>query len=192
MKYVLNVQWVIILGVFLVFPIAFFSCSEDEGDDEPQVEPLVGKYTFRSATFENEITIKINGQDITFPAGGDATSYVAGGLFGAAPCNDPNNAALELRENGQGFFVCIGETNEIQGGRWEVNDERTQITLFITNPAPVTVLIENFTLANSILSGRVSNFPLVKDTQYSIGSPLPGGGLNLQTTPVAIELNKVD
>lgn len=178
--------------ISLFFLFAVLACSEDDGGDTPDVDPLVGTYTFKSATFVNGVVITLNGQETTFPPNSDATAFVSGGLLGAAPCDDPANAALELRENGQGFFVCQGENNEVQAGTWEVNEARTQITLLITNPAPVTILIENFELENNILSGRISNFPLVRDNQYPLGAPLPGGGLNLQTTSVDIEFTKVN
>lgn len=192
MKLLLHTRYLLNFSVLLLFSFGLLSCKEDEGEETPEVDPLVGTYTFQSATFVNEITITLDGQETTFQAGADATTFVAVGLLREAPCDDPTNAALELRENGQGFFVCRDETNEEQAGTWEVNDARTQITLLITNPAPLTVLIEDFELSNNILSGRVSNFPLVRDNQYPIGSPLPGGGLNLQTTSVDIEFDKVE
>ena len=195
MKFLLHIHRLLYFSVLLLFSFGLLSCGDDDGEETPEVEPLVGTYTFRSATFVNGVTITIDGQEITFPEGTDATVFVEGGLLGSAPCDDPENAALELRENGQGFLVCIGEDNEEQAGTWEVDHESEEITLLITNlaPVPVTVLIEDFTLENNVLSGRVSNFPLVKDNQYPMGATLPGGGgLNLQTTSVDIEFDKVE
>lgn len=184
-------------SMLLLFFVGLLSCSEDEGGEEPTVNPLVGTYTFASATFIDEITITLNGQTSTFPSNTDATAFVSDGLLGAAPCADQNNAALELRENNEGYFVCIDEDVEEKAGTWEVNEAQTEISIIISGiaPIPVTLLIEDYTLEDGVLSGRVGNFPLVKNNQYPIGATLPaeaGGGLNLQTTPVDLEFNKVE
>ena len=180
-------------GLFTL--VIFFSlagCREDDNGDTPEQETVAGIYSFKSATFENDVEIKLNGKDTTFTASSDATPFVNAALLGEAPCNDAGNATLELRESGDLFFVCQGENNEAQAGTWDLNEAGTQIRLKVINPAPFTLLIENYKLENKILSGRISNFPLVKDSQYKLGAPLPQGGINAQTTPVDIQLAKVN
>ena len=176
--------------LFLVLSFALMACNEDDNGSTTQKDEVAGTYAFKSATFVNGVEIKLNGQPTSFPANSDATAYVNAALLGEAPCNDAENAALELRENGELYLVCKGENNEALAGTWEVNEAGTQIRLKITNP-PFTLLIENFKLENNILSGRISNFPLVKDDQYKLGAPLPSGGINAQTTAVDIQLTKV-
>ena len=186
MIHVLNKRPLLNFFMLLVFVLGLLSCGEDDGGEMPEVDPLVGTYTFKSAKFINEVKITINGQEITFSAGADATAFVSGGLLGAAPCDDPTNAALELRENGEGYFVCIGETNEEKAGSWEVDDDRTEITITLTNPVPTSVIVEDFELTNDVLKGRINNFPMRKDVSK------PQGIDNLQLVSIDVEFDKVE
>ncbi len=154
----------------MVSLVVFQACKDDDDDDDnnntPAVDPYSGFYKFTSASFVNTDTIII-GQDTTiYQPGDDASIYVATGLLGLAPCQDQDNAALELRSNFESFYACLNETNSLKQGTWGVSPDRTVLTLNITNPAPFSVIINDVTLQNNVLTGIIANLPIVSGVTY--------------------------
>jgi hypothetical protein len=171
------------IGLLLV------TCDKKE---EETIDPLVGTYTFTPpAVFNDTVRIKIFGGLVSLPPGFDASQFVSEGLLGAAPCDDPANAAVELRNDKTTYYVCLNETNEEQMGTWIINTERTELILNISNPQPFSLNISSLNITGNAFSGTVENFPLPVDASYPLGDPLPGGGVNYQTSSVDLTFTKV-
>ena len=179
-----------ISGLFIAVLALLLVTCEKKKDEE--VDPLVGTYTFTSATFNEPVPMKTPLGPLTFQPGFDASDFIADGLLGAAPCDDSTNAAVELKSDGKTFYVCLNETNEEQMGTWIINTERTQLILNISNPQPFSLNITGLNISVNSFSGTVENFPLPKDMAYELGATLPeGGGPNYQTSSVDLTFTKV-
>lgn len=179
-----------ISGLFIVaFALLLVTC-EKKKDDE--VDPLVGTYTFTSATFNDTVhmLVPILG-DFTFNPGDNAALLVTEGLLGAAPCDDSQNAVVELKSDGKIFYACLTETNEAQMGTWLINTERTILQLNISNPQAFQLEISDLIITATSFSGIVINFPLPLDANYELGEDLPTGGKNIQFTSVDLTFTKV-
>ena len=176
------------LGSFIaVFALVLSACDEkEEGPD-----PLAGTYVFTSAVFNEAVTITVQSQEVTFPAGSDASDFVGPGLLSAAPCDDTQNAAIELNKDGKANFVCVGEANTEQMGTWSINEERTLLNLYLSNPAPFSLNITNLESTSTSFSGTVENFPLPKDASVAVGGILAGGVINYQVASVDLTFTRV-
>ena len=175
--------------IIAVFALLLVTC-EKKKDEE--VDPLVGTYTFTSATFNETVQMKTPLGLVSFPPDFDAKFFVSDGLLGAAPCDDSDSAAVELKSDGKIFYACLGETNEAQMGTWLINTDRTILTLNISNPQAFGLTISDLTITANSFSGTVENFPLPKDSDYELGEDLPeGGGPNYQTASVDLTFTKV-
>lgn len=140
--------------------VLFQACKDKDDDDNnntPAVDPYTGFYTYGSASFVNDETIIIGQDTLFFPAGSDASAFVQPGLLGSAPCQDPANAALELRSNFESYYACLNESNSLKQGTWAVSPDRKTITLNLQNPVVFAVFIENVTLQNNVLQGVITN-----------------------------------
>jgi len=179
-----------ISGLFIaVFALLLVTC-EKKKDEE--VDPLVGTYTFTSATFNETVQMKTPLGLVSFPPDFDAKFFVSDGLLGAAPCDVSDSAAVELKNDGKIFYACLSETNEAQMGTWLINTERTVLQLNISNPQPFQLMISDLNITDNDFSGTVENFPLPKDSDYELGEDLPeGGGPNYQTASVDLTFTKV-
>ena len=164
------------------------SCSKD---DEKKVDQIVGTYTFTSAEFNEAVTIIIQDNPVEFASGSDASQFVGPAILGAAPCDNPENAAVDLRANGTAFYACVNEVNEDQMGTWTINDERTILYISISNPQPFALTITDLTVSSTSFTGTVTNFPLPLDTAYQIGVVIPDVGLNYQTASVDVTFTQV-
>ncbi|MEQ9425215.1 MAG: hypothetical protein RJQ09_12400 [Cyclobacteriaceae bacterium] len=182
----------------LVLMVSLASCGGDDDDDnndddaEP-VDPLVGTYEFTSATFTSDVVVVINNPaDPTqvvpapFTSGDDATALLKGSIEGAAECSAGVKVGIDLREDGSSYYVCEGETVETLQGSWQVNNDTKLFTLRI-NSLGVDVIMQNFTLANGVLSGNAV-IPLPRDAQVDLttgeqltatGDPLTQGSVDL-------------
>ncbi len=184
----------LILILMAVVVIAACKKDDDDNNNNPPapVNPFVGTYTFISSTFNDPITVIVNGDTIHYQPGDDAFMFVGGGLLGSAPCDNPDNAALELRADLTSWYVCQGESNETQQGTWEVENNPPLLTLFIANPANFVVNITNLDLTDNKMTGNIPLLPMPYDTSIPVGDPLPGGGINFQTANVTVEFNKIN
>ena len=172
-----------------VFAVLLVTC-EKKKDEE--VDPLVGTYTFTSATLNDTVKLKLQGLDITIMPGTDAALFVSEGLLGAAPCDDSTNAAVELKSDGKIFYSCLGETHEAQMGTWLINTDRTILTLNISNPQAFALTISDLTITASSFSGTVENFPLPLDASVELGANLPGSSIpNIQFKSLNLSFTKV-
>lgn len=183
--------------LFLILVLGVISaCKKDDNNDNNNppvpINPIVGTYTFIASTFNDPITVIVNGDTNNYVAGDDAFLFVGGGLLGSAPCDNADNAALDLRANFTSFYVCLGESNEAQQGTWSINEENTILQLNISNPADFVVFITDLDLTDNKLTGNIPSLPMPYDTSIPVGDPLPGGGINFQTANVTVEFLKVE
>jgi hypothetical protein len=177
-------------GLFLaVCAMLLATCEKKDGEE---VDPLVGTYTFTSATLNDTVKMKVPVYgDIILLPGTDASLFVSEGLLGAAPCDDSTNAAVELKNDGKTYYACLNEDNEEQMGTWLINTERTELILNISNPQPFSLNLSNLNITPSKFSGTVENFPLPVDASLELGASLPGGGVNYQTSSVDLVFTKI-
>lgn len=183
-------------GFFALVLIVAMACKKDDDGDEnntpaPTPNPMVGTYTFVGATFDEPITVIVNGDTNNYQAGDDAYIFVGGGLLGAAPCDNADNAALQLREDFTSWYVCQGESNESQQGTWEPLADNTVLKLFIADPADFVVSIGITELTDTSLKGQILTLPMPYDTSIPVGDPLPGGGVNFQVAQVSVEFDRI-
>lgn len=190
-----KISTVLRLSLFLFMAsLLILSCKDDDDDNDVNpvpVNPLSGTYSFISASFEKAVTVVVNGDTNNYQIGDDASIFVGGGLLGAAPCDNPENAALELRSDYTSYYVCLGEENEDQQGTW-ASEVETSLSLFISNPQDFVVVIYDIVLTDIKLTGVIDPLPLPFDASLPVGAPLPGGGINYQTTKVAVEFQIVE
>jgi hypothetical protein len=185
------------LAFIVIAALVITACKKDDNNDDntpPAPEnPLVGTYSFISATFNEPISvIMMNGDTNYYEAGDDAFQFVGGGLLGAAPCDNADNARLQLKADYTSWYVCQGETNMSQQGTWEFNDDKDVLKLSIFDPADFLINISEVKIENSTLSGRIPALPMPYDVSLPVGEPLPGGGINFQVADVAVEFLKQD
>jgi hypothetical protein len=179
--------------LFLIMAVGvIFACKKDDDNPPAPINPIVGTYTFIASTFNDPITVIVNGDTNNYVAGDDAFLFVGGGLLGAAPCDNADNAALELRANFTSFYVCLGENNEAQQGTWSINEENAILKLNISNPADFVVFITDLDLTNNKLTGNIPSLPMPYDTSIPVGDTLPNGDLNFQIAKVTVEFLKVE
>lgn len=187
----LKVSGFILLALFVTM-----ACKkDDDGDDNntppPEENPLVGTYTFIDATFDEPITVIVNGDTNHYQVGDNAYQFVGGGLLGAAPCDNADNAALQLRSDFTSWYVCQGESNELQQGTWESLADNTVLKLYISIPADFVVSIGITELTDTMLKGKILALPMPYDTSIPVGDPLPGGGINFQVAKVSVEFGRI-
>jgi len=183
--------------LFLVtFLVAACTKDDDNGDNNnpppPTPNPLAGTYSFISATFNEPITVIVNGDTNNYQAGDDASIFVGGGLLGAAPCANEDNARLQLRDDFTSWYVCQGESDESQQGTWEPLSNNTILKLYIANPADFVVSISITDLTDVLLSGEILALPMPYDTSIPVGDPLPGGGINFQVAQVSVQFTRTE
>ena len=159
----------------LVFTL-FFVISCDNGGDEPEPElyQMPGIYIFNKAILQT--TLEIPGIPFPISKGTDITDEMAGGLLAAAPCDDSNNGAVELKENKELFFTCRTETNELKAGTWNINSDTTELTLNLSVPQALSLNISDLEInkTTNIIGGSIANFPLTPDLMAGF---LQGSGL---------------
>ena len=177
-----------LMGIILVaMAVMTFSCE----DDPKEIDPLVGTYVFTSATFNDTVPIKIQQMDMTFLPGSDAGDFVGPGLLGAAPCDNPENAAIELKDDGTSYYACLTEETPEQMGTWSINTDRTILTLNISVPQIFSLNISDLDIKTTSFGGIVENFPLPRDASVELGAILPGGIPNYQVASVDVMFTKV-
>jgi hypothetical protein len=156
-----------------------------------EVDELVGTYVFASASFNDTVYIIIQDNQVEFLPGSDAAAFVGPGLLSSAPCENPQNAAIELSSDGKANYACLNETNKEQMGVWSINADRTILTLTLSNPAPFALTISGLEITANSFSGTVENFPLPINAGYDLGAMLPGAIINYQVASVDLTFNRV-
>ena len=167
-------------------------------DDDPAVDPLVGKYRLTNATTAAELTIVLPGatDPTTLPNGSDVTSIIASILAAASPCENPANAAIELAEGGTFYYTCNGEdVDRVDSGEWSADATSNSVTLTIQSESlgqTITVVVSDYTVVSTSFSGLIEGFPVPIDINQPFGAPLEGTSTpNFQFASVDATFTKI-
>jgi hypothetical protein len=179
----------ILISVLILIPLFTVSCDKDDDND---VDPIVGKYTFESAEFNDSVDVKVEGVYMSFVPGSDASLFVRNGILKAAPCDNMENAAVDLKADGKTLYICLGETNEEQMGTWVMNSDRTVLTFNISNPQSLLLIISGLEITETQFNGTVENFPVPRDNQFELTDNLQDGLPNVQLKSVDVTFTKVE
>lgn len=173
---------------FLKFSLIAFSMAglvfiTGCGDDDPEVDPLVGTYALSNATLAEALTITLPGSEeaAEYPAGTDFTTLIAGILAAASPCENPANAAVELAADGTFYYKCVGEdADRVNSGEWNQSTDSNGsdvLTLIIVSESlgqTITVIVTELEITGTTFSGRIDGFPAPIDANQDFGAPLEG------------------
>ncbi|MCG8311041.1 MAG: hypothetical protein MI975_26880 [Cytophagales bacterium] len=153
--------WTLFTSAFVFGLLFVVSCDNGNDDPEPQLYQLPGVYKFKKAILKSDLEIPGIPSSL-IPE--DITDQLAGGLLAEAPCDDPENGAVELKENKELFFACVGESNELKAGTWDVNNDTTELSLNLSVPQALLLPITDMEINEStdVISGTIANFPLNK------------------------------
>ena len=156
-----------LFGLSLAALLTFTSCNDDD-DEEPAKETLAGVYQMDKATLTTDIT---DVDDVVVvPSGTDVTAIMASGIFGASPCEDQANSAIDMREGGKLYFNCIGaESNETptDAGTWSENSSLTVLTLSLSSavvpPAGFQLTITSVSKNGTVITGTIASVPVTAE-----------------------------
>lgn len=181
-----------VLSGALVLGVLFMVSCDSGSDDppEPELYDMSGTYVFEEATLVSDIEKLV--EDLGFPAAfaslidEDITDQMAGGLLAEAPCDNPENGAVELKSNQELFFTCTGESNEAKAGTWATNTDRTELSLNLSVSSGNLLLKLNDLEINETtgtISGSITNFPITKDLLAGFLTGVPGADAILAGIP---------
>jgi hypothetical protein len=182
----------LILPLFSVLFIAVFFIIDSCKKDTPvKADPLVGKYIISSATISSPLIVQ---GDTLLPSGTNLTLPINAALLSSAACTNVINTRLELKDNGQIWYVCEGESNEKQNGTWEINSARSELSLTLNMKqngidATVPLKISDLSISYTKVSGSTI-VPLPPDFFAAIGITLPTGIFVVQTS-IHIEITRM-
>lgn len=149
----------------VVFAMVFFSaCSEDDGDDGPNV---VGRYQIQSAVLLEATTYPVPPIGTILPAESQVAPIFNTLVATAGPCGaDASQTAIELTSNGKMIYACLNDASlSEESGTWLLSGDGKTLSIIIVSenlgPTPVTVTINvsDFELNETTLSGTISEFP---------------------------------
>jgi hypothetical protein len=152
-----------LFGMVMAGLVTFSSCSDDD-DEEPEVTTLAGVYSMTEAITTTDIK-DVDG-NVIIPSGSDVTAIMAGGIFGASPCDNPANSAVDMAEDGKLYFICTGDESDKEGvdaGSWSESSDLTTLTLTLNAevvPGGYVLEIINVTKTGAIVNGTISTVPL--------------------------------
>jgi hypothetical protein len=156
----------------LTLSMAFVLNSCDDDDDPAEPETLAGTYKMQQVVMTEDYVY----EGITiFEAGDDVTALAAGGILAAAPCNNPANAAVDLRDTGELFLVCDGESGELKAGTWTENSTLTSLNLNLSSPpfpANLQLQVINIVRTATTITGDIDPLLLPGD---ALAALLPDG-----------------
>ena len=157
-----------LFGLILGTVFTFTSCSDDDEPGDTGPETLAGVYKLTKGVLTDDIK-DVDG-NVVVPSGTDITAIMAAGIFGASPCDNQANSAVDMREGGKLFFVCTGTESEVPGvdaGSWEENITLTSLTLVLNStvvpPIGFTLPITDVSKSGAVVSGSIDSVPLTKE-----------------------------
>jgi hypothetical protein len=153
-----------LFGILLTAVFTFTSCNNDDDEETPE-ETLAGVYRMEEAVLTSDV---VDAEDsVIIPSGTPVTEIMAGGIFGASPCDNPANSAVDLQDGGKLFFVCVGTESGVPGvdaGSWSENATLTQLTLSlnatVVPPIGFDLTIINLTTGSGKINGTIPGVPL--------------------------------
>lgn len=156
-----------LFGFSLTALVFFTSCNNDD-DEEPAKETLAGVYQMDKAILTTDI--KDVDDVVIVPSGSDVTAIMASGIFGASPCENPANSAIDMREGGKLYFNCIGSESNVtptDAGTWSENSSLTSLTLSLSSavvpPAGFQLTISNVSKNGSVITGTIPSVPVTAE-----------------------------
>jgi hypothetical protein len=157
-----NLMALSLFGFVLAAVFTFTSCSDDPVE---VTETLAGVYQMDNATLNDDV---VDAKDsVIIPSGADVTLIMGGGIFGASPCQNPANSAIDMRDDGKLFFVCIGSesaTPGVDAGSWTENSSLTTLTLSlnatVVPPLGFELSIISVSRSGSTVNGTIPGVPL--------------------------------
>jgi len=165
-----SVTATLLIGLVMSIAFVFYSCNGDDEAGEP--ETLVGVYQMQKVELTADYKI---GEVTIIPAGTDITVLAADGILSAAPCDNQTNAAIDLRDTGELFIVCIGEEPELKAGTWTENSSLTKLDLNLGSPPfpqALQLSVTNITRGSNSITGEIN--PLLLPAE-AITDLLPPG-----------------
>lgn len=165
-KLVWNLTAFSLFAITLAAVLTFASCNDD--GEEPEAETLAGVSQMTEAILTSDVT---DVQDsVVIPSGTDVTQIMAGGIFGASPCQNPANSAVDMEEGGKLYFVCVGDESATQGvdaGSWTENSTLTSLTLNLNQdvvpPIGFVLTISSVTKNGPVIKGKIPSVPITKE-----------------------------
>ncbi len=153
-----------LVGLVMAGLVTFTSCNDDD-DEEPEATTLAGVYRMTEAITTTDI---VDVEDsVIIPSGSNVTAIMAGGIFGASPCDNPVNSAVDMAEDGKLYFVCTGsesDKNGVDAGSWSESSDLSTLTLTLNQtvvpPTGFVLSIENVSLTGAVINGTISGVPM--------------------------------
>ena len=161
----------LLLGLSISMIFLFSGCGDD-GENPAEPETLEGIYQMSKVVLTQDYKI---GEITIVPAGTDITLLAADGILEAAPCDNPANAAVDLRDTGELFLVCNGESGELKVGTWSENASLTTLSLNLSSPPfpqNLQLNVTNITRNAGSITGEINPLTLPPD---AIEDLLPPG-----------------
>lgn len=156
-KSVLTASLFLVLTISIAF--VFTGCGDDN-DSPAEPETLSGVYQMQKVVTTADYQI---GEVTIIPSGTDITEMAAAGILAAAPCNNPANGAVDLRDNGSLYLVCVGEEGELAAGTWTENASLTTLSLNLSSPPfpqALQLSVINITRTSSDITGDINSLIL--------------------------------
>lgn len=159
------------LSCLFVAAMVTFTACDDEGENGPDFE---GQYKLTSATLTTAVTIQGGDMEGTvLPIGAPITTYVGTSLFSVVQCDNADNAAIELQNNTEIHFICIGESGDTKGGSWtEVDGD---LVLQLSSPPftqNLSITVTNVEVNGNTLEGDIENLPFAGELFGDPGTPV--------------------
>ena len=161
MKKFLKGRSIQLLTGLMVASMAFVvACGDD--DDEPAVEPLLGRWEISSATLAADVSATNTlGEPLLLPAGTDLTAVIASSFLANIECTNPVAKAIELAEGNDILYACTQEDKTQEAGSWSLNGDRSGLDLRITIDGNLVALnLINLQETATTMSGLVNSIPL--------------------------------
>jgi hypothetical protein len=163
----------------LSFGLFLSNCDNGDGEDEPN-PTLAGTYVFTEAILVSEVKY----EDTSIPVNTNLTDVMIQSLLFESPCDNQEATAVDLRENGELWFVCTDNMGDPEyAGTWDENDDQTELTLVTSiQGQSVTLDVFNVSKPSDVISGTLV-FPFIGDLYVAAYESVNGAGSWPQNLP---------
>ncbi|GEM_PF-4584368 len=184
MKNFLKGRTIQLLTGMLIATMTFISACGDD-DDEPAVEPLLGRWVISSVTVAEEVeATNTLGETLLLSTGTDITAIISGAFLANIDCANQTAKAIELAEGNDILYACTEEDKSLEAGSWSLNSDRSGLDLRITiDDQPASLNLVNLQETSTSMSGLVNSVPLPPGLLVPIDS-----AFGLVTEPAAIRM----
>jgi hypothetical protein len=156
----------------LSFGLFLSNCDNGDGDEDP-APTLAGTYVFTEAILVTEVKY----EDTSIPANTDLTDVMVGSLLLESPCQNQAATAVDLRENGELWFICTDNSGDPEyAGTWDENSTLTELTLVTSiQGQSVTLDVFNVSKPAAVISGTLV-FPFIGELYVAAYEKVNGQG----------------